>query len=321
MPRRQWPGLPCEGLSSADVVPPVSCHCGPPLAAKLYPRSCAGSCALPKCFARRSAWSSAEPFACLLWQTSFWPPLRCSTYGECLQTRGPSNGGDTQAARDMRLVWRPELASPAASHAGPPDVDDGWLEAWLEPFFRSLLLLYFLSIARLLVTLLPMRAGQPRRNQVLVRSRRGLRGAPLALALFAGLCFLPSATAMHTSSSAPFAGPDIAPTVTSCRTSTLAAGAEPPLFASEDPSLFCSHDFRFEIAVLRFQRSAFQTSLIWDPGLSANYVCAAVRDDLVMCESDICIFPAIPQLDDKIVVLGEVATSALEAMQSRSSYR
>ena len=113
----------------------------------------------------------------------------------------------------------------------------------------------------------------------------------------------------------PAPRPDEVAASENARPTTVSAGASRTPFITECPGLFCRDDFRFEIAVLRFQRTAIQTSLLWDPGLSAGYVCATVRDDLGICDADTVFVPAIPQPDNKIVVIGEVAVSALKALQ------
>ena len=39
-------------------------------------------------------------------------------------------------------------------------------------------------------------------------------------------------------------------------------------------------DFKFEVDVVRFQRSVVQTTQWWEPGVGSRYVCAVAADDL-----------------------------------------
>ena len=207
----------------------------------------------------------------------------------------------------------PDWALAAVGPPPPLSCTEGcWLESWLEAFLRSFLLLYLLSTVRLFLLISPLKADRPRRNAAIVGCRRGLRGVPLAFALLSVAWCLPTATPMRPALPIPAPRPAASETV---RPTTVSAGASRTPFITECPGLFCKDDFRFEIAVLRFQRIAIQTSLLWDPGLSAGYVCATVRDDLGICDPDTVFVPAIPQPDNKIVVIGEVAVSALKALQ------
>ena len=271
---------------------------------------------LPSCLQPSSTDSCDRPciratlllqLACEGLSTACHRPLLCPTAGPSTYTRGL-----TLSVHDCNLDCSGEVGDVSFLDAAHPSFLVGF-EYWLEAVGRSFLLLYFLSVFRVFAEAQCLRAGWGRRNAVIVRCRRGLRGAPRCLAFLFALSFVPVTQAVQNEH--PCVDGNTAPAVRVEPSLPGSRFGELPVNGCGSCSSSHRPDFNFTINVIRFQRSAVQTSLSWDPGLSSGYVCASIRADLAAGLTDLVYFPAMPQPSIRQVVLGEAPLAALRDLR------